>query len=310
MLVAAPERWDEVCFAVPALRALIASGIKVGVLCPAEQREFWETLPELAVIECPTRVRSVVPTIRGKWASALCWELGRAANAARLAEIPRRLGPQNGRFIKHFTDTLELSEKPTEHRVRFYLSALEKMGIATVKPEFFAPVDIGIAPVKRTVLLSPESEFGANHEWLIERWKEIGTRLLAAGCRLTVAGVHEKRGSMAQTLAEELESEVEFFHAAPLAGTLPLLAVHELVVTADSYLPHLASHVGATCVTLFGPNDPQWKRPLGKRHVMVQRHAECAPCLSSRCPLDLRCQNELEVERVWTAVKSKLAITD
>jgi ADP-heptose:LPS heptosyltransferase len=193
-----------------------------------------------------------------------------------------------------------------DHRVRFYLSALEEMGIATTQPEFFAPADTGIAPVAGTVLLSPESDFGASHVWLLEGWREIGTRLLDAGRRVTVAGVDQKRGGIAETLARELAAGVEFFHAAPLAGTLPLLAVHALVVAADGSLPHLAAHAGATCVTLFGPNDPQWKRPLGKRHAVVKRHVECAPCLLEKCTLDMRCQRELEVDRVWAAVSDKL----
>jgi ADP-heptose:LPS heptosyltransferase len=142
--------------------------------------------------------------------------------------------------------------------------------------------------------------------WPLERWLEIGTRLLDAGRRVTVAGVDLKRGGMAETLARELGAGVEFFHAAPLSGTLPLLAVHSLVVAADGSLPHLAAHAGATCVTLFGPNDPQWKRPLGKRHAVVKRHVECAPCLLEKCPLDMRCQRELEVDRVWAAVSDKL----
>lgn len=304
-MVAAPERWDEACFAVPALRALMATGMKVGVLCRAGQREFWETLASLEVIECPRKVRDLVPVISGRWQAALLWEAGFEADAARLAKLPRRLGPA-GKLTKQLSHPLAVAEKPLDHRVRFYLSALEEMGIATTQPEFFAPADIGIAPVAGTVLLSPESDFGASHVWALDRWLEIATRLIDAGRRVTVAGVDLKRGGMAETLARELGAGVEFFHAAPLAGTLPLLAVHALVVTADGSLPHLAAHAGATCVTLFGPNDPQWKRPLGKRHAVVKHHVECAPCLLEKCPLDMRCQRELEVDRVWEAVSGKL----
>jgi heptosyltransferase-2 len=81
-----------------------------------------------------------------------------------------------------------------------------------------------------------------------------------------------------------------------------LLAAYGFVIAADGSLPHLAAHVGATCVVLFGPNDPAWKRPLGRRHAIVRRDVECAPCLLAKCPLDLRCQIELESERVWQAV--------
>lgn len=105
-------------------------------------------------------------------------------------------------------------------------------------------------------------------------------------------------------MAERLGGETGFFHAEPLAGALPQLAVQELTVAADGSLPHLAAHAGSTCVTLFGPNDAAWKRPLGKRHKVVKRHVECAPCLSAKCLLDGRCQAELEVARVLAAISS------
>jgi ADP-heptose:LPS heptosyltransferase len=135
---------------------------------------------------------------------------------------------------------------------------------------------------------------------------EIARKLAGHGCRITVAGMHRQNG-VARQLAARMEEVGAFFHADPLAGTLPLLAVHGLVVAADGSLSHLAAHAGATCVTLFGPNDPVWKRPLGKRHAVVRRHVECAPCLLPKCRLDMRCQNELEVERVWSVIRSKLA---
>jgi ADP-heptose:LPS heptosyltransferase len=171
----------------------------------------------------------------------------------------------------------------------------------------FEPATIGIEPVPAAVLIAPESDFGANHEWPLECWREIGRRLMDRGCRITIAGLHAKRRGLAESLARQLGPDAECFRASPLAGTLPLLAVHALMVGADGSLPHLAAHVGTTCVTLFGPNDPQWKRPLGRRHTVVNRHAECAPCRLPRCPLDLRCQHELSAERVWAAVAAKLA---
>jgi ADP-heptose:LPS heptosyltransferase len=164
---------------------------------------------------------------------------------------------------------------------------------------------MGIDPAKNAVLLSPESDFGTSHEWSLEGWLEIGRRLLKGGARVTVAGVEGKKTGIADVLARELGEAVEFFRAAPLGGALPVFAVHALAVAADGSLPHVAAHAGATCVTLFGPNDPQWKRPLGKRHAAVRRHVECAPCLLEKCPLDLRCQRELDVDRVWAAIALK-----
>ena len=157
------------------------------------------------------------------------------------------------------------------------------------------------------MLLCPDSDFGPSHEWPIESWLEIANQLIEGGRRVAVAGVNGDRG-LAKALAHELGDRVEFFNATPLAGALPVLAAYRLVIAADGSLPHLAAHAGATCVTLFGPNDPVWKRPLGSRHAVVRRHVECAPCLLAKCPLDSRCQRELLPDRVWTAVREKLQV--
>ncbi len=308
MLVAAPERWDEACFAVPALRAMVASGLAVGILCPTEQRDFWKMIEGLVVIDFPLRTKAkvVAAGIRGAWQVSLAWEYGFAAEIFKIAGIPKRLGQEERKLKKLLTHPIDFAVGPLEHRVRYYLTAVEALGIEPGKAEFFTPLAIGIEPVGSAVLLCPGSDFGASHEWPLEKWVEIGRKLLESGQRVTVAGVDGGR-ELGKNLAEMLGQGVEFFHAAPLMGVLPLLAVHGLVVAADGSLPHLAAHAGATCVVLFGPNDPAWKRPLGKRHGIVRRHVECAPCFLPKCPLDMRCQKELDVDRVWEVIRGKLA---
>jgi len=307
LLIAAPERWDEACFAVPAVRAIRASGLSVGVICREEKQDFWHTLPDVEVIgySQKTKAKQLIAQIGADWQASLVWEPGMVADAVVLARVPRRLGPDDRKLNKRLTHPLGFSTGPLEHRVRFYLSAVEEMGVHTTKPEFFAPTSVGIAAANGTVLLSPDSDFGQSHEWSLEGWLEIAGNLIEKNCRVTVAGIDGER-RLGETLAAKLGDAAKFFHATPLAGALPKLAEYSLCIAADGSLPHLAAHVGATCLTLFGPNDPAWKRPLGRRHAMVRRHVECAPCLLAKCPLDRRCQNELTPARVWSAVLEKL----
>jgi ADP-heptose:LPS heptosyltransferase len=308
MIVAAPLRWDEACFAVPAIRALIHSGLELGVLCRSEQREFWQTVEGLKVLDFPnlTKSKVVAAQLSGSWKMSLAWETGMAAEAFKIAGIPKRLGVAERKLNKLLTQPISLTVMPQAHRVRNYLDAVEECGVRTDRAEFFAPVDLGEAPSNHAVLLCPGSDFGANYEWPLERWVEIGKRIQATGKRITVAGSGGGR-NLGKSLAAELGDGVEFFWATPMAAVLPLLAVHRFLVAADGSLPHLAAHVGTTCVTLFGPNDPAWKRPLGLRHSVVRRHVECAPCFLAKCPLDGRCQTELDVERVWRVIEVHLA---
>jgi heptosyltransferase-2 len=91
----------------------------------------------------------------------------------------------------------------------------------------------------------------------------------------------------------------------PLSQALPVIAAHSLVIAADSSLCHLAAHVGVTTIALFGPNEPAWRRPLGRQHMVVRQKVECSPCFQRKCPLDLRCQNELSYEDVANAIMLK-----
>ena len=298
-----PGRWDEACFAVPALRALVGSGLVGGVLCYEGQEVFWETVCDLPIISCPARasVRAAVAKIGSGWEASLVWEAGLFAKALAKAKIARRLGPDEISLKKLLTHPLSCREGATEHRVRMYGKACEQMGISVDRQEYYSAAPMGIAASLGSVLLCPGSDFGVSHEWALDGWQEVAEALLEQGKRLTVAGVVGGRG-LGKILAGRLGSEVEFFHAAPLAPALTLFAVHQLVIAADGSLPHLAAHAGSTCVTLFGPNDAVWKRPLGKRHMVVKRHVECAPCLSAKCVMDRRCQTELTAARVLAAI--------
>ena len=303
MLVAVPERWDEACFAVPAVRALVRSGLLKGLVCREEQEAFWNTVCKIPryMFSAKTSAGELAKRIGGDWQAALAWEDGIAAKAFAKAKIERRLGPDSGRLTKLLSHPLDSVEGPTEHRVKMYIKTCEQMGVAVDKPEFFVAASLGVPAGPKTVLLCPGSDFGPSYEWPLDRWQEVAVAMLEQGKRVTVAGIFGQRG-LGKILANRLGNEVEFFHATPLGAALPLLARHQLVISADGSLPHLAAHAGSTCVTLFGPNDAVWKRPLGKRHVVVKRHVECAPCLSAKCLMDGRCQNELEVTKVLAAI--------
>ncbi len=305
--MAAPDRWDEACFAVPAVRALVASGLGVGILCQQEQREFWESLENLSVVDFPIKEkpRTTAISIAGNWQASLAWEPGHAAEAFKAAGIPRRLGPNDRKLVKFLTHPLKSTPGPLEHRVRHYLTAVEELGIQTAIAGFFAPALPGISPASGPILLCPDSDFGPNHEWPLDRWEEIARQLLELGKPICVAEIASGR-QLAGKLSARLGAESRLIPATRPAAILRELSAYGCVVAADGTLPHLAAHAGATCITLFGPNDPAWKRPLGTRHTVIRRHVECAPCLLPKCPLDMRCQNELDVERVWQAVLGRL----
>ncbi len=306
MLVVAPERWDEACFAVPAVRALAGAGVFAGVFCEAGRAEFWEAAGARKVLV--HRGGPKAADVAGEWDAALAWSFGAAAKAVGKAGVTRRIAPAGGgwRLRRWATHPVEPRVHVLEHRVRHYLATVEELGVATRETAYFKSADFDIRKEDGTVLLCPDSDFGPSHEWPLERWTQLGEWLRnECGVRPAVAcGSGGRR--LGRALAARLGVADAVVDAEDPGVALRSLAAYPLVVAADGSLPHVAGFAGATCVVLFGPNDAAWKRPLGKHHAVVSEHVECAPCLMAKCPMDMRCQDRLAVDRVAAAVAERL----
>ncbi|MCX6846395.1 MAG: hypothetical protein NTU84_07530 [Verrucomicrobia bacterium] len=303
LLVISPVRWDEACFSLPSVRALIAAGLDPLVLCAEEMCEFWRSVPGLEVMtHAPhAKAKSIAADLAARnFHSALIWEASPAADAARLANIGNRIGPAIKPLKKILTQAIVIDETATDHRVRFYLKTTMQMGVESYLPEFFAPLGPPTASRREQILLCPD------HEWPLDRWLEIARELIDAGKKLLLIRTNTGR-QVASRMAEVLGGAIECEDIIAPHEAFTSFTDHRFFIGADGSMPHLASHFGATCIVLFGPNDPQWKRPLGKRHTVLRHHVECAPCLLAKCPVDLRCQTELETARVATAIREAIA---
>jgi ADP-heptose:LPS heptosyltransferase len=299
LLVAAPADWRGACLSVPAVRALKGMGVETRVLCSDDQRTFWENSGLGKVVAYPvgSSSREIARQIDGEPAS-LAWEAGVAADACAKAGIPRRLGPPAKGLVKRLTEPVEVIERPgpIQHRVRFFLGIAAKLGAETMVAANFAPVRVAVPLATDRVLLVPDSDFGRHYEWPLERWEVVAKALLERGKIVWIA----TNGPLGAALSAAIPRAEGVALELPALDDLSSCA---LCLAADGSVPHLAAHVGTTCVVLFGPGEPEWTRPLGKRHVVVRRKVACSPCFAPKCRMDLRCQNDLETGEVLRALE-------
>ncbi len=319
ILFAAPDRWDEACFSAPALRAIrnARPTCTLGVICHERQLEFWQSIRGInhfITYNDRSSARSILreqASVDYTWESAIIWEKNLGAEFSAASKIKQRLGYPAKELKKYLTDGVIIPaiEGAPDHRVQHYMRLMEKLHVPTQKPELFFPANLGIPQTPGTILLSPESDYGSHYQWSIENWGKV-VELLAnrLGARVIIAGQTNAKVRIAEKLAAAYADKIKYVLLDPLAPALPILAAHSLVIAADSSLAHLSAHVGVTTITLFGPNDPEWRRPLGRQHLCVRRKVECSPCLFPKCYLDLRCQKELSLDQVSAAIMLKYVV--
>jgi heptosyltransferase-2 len=315
ILFVAPLDPVDACLAAPALRALRNGrpNATVGVLFPDYQHALWERVGKLdKLIGYPAKAsaRQLVPLLqlpRGEWESAFLWEPGEAAKAADRAGIAQRIGYPAKGLAKRLSEPVSIPEAPgpVAHRVRHYLMLMERLGLPGFVPESFATPGARGPETGTRLVVVPGSGFGPSHEWPVERFAAVIAELRARRPDLEILVMSEgNRPQAARALAGLVDTEL--FETTDLGHALDHLDRASLLFGSDSLAGHLAAHLGLPAAVVFGPNDPDWRRPLGRQNTLLRHKVECSPCLLAKCPLDLRCQLELSVTVVTEAVAAAL----
>jgi heptosyltransferase-2 len=321
LCVAAPVDFTEACFSAPAVRALrsLRPQSTLFILCPESQESVWKTMEECnGVIVYPDNAsaRQIVKILKSRevdFESAISWEAGEAAKAFARAKILQRLGYPAAGLGKYLTDVVEvvLSPGPISHRVRHYLNFVQNLGGDAFVKEHFETPALAFAPETIRIALSPGSEYGLSYRWPLEKMKEvvdvINGRYDGVEWVILGRGGNQNRDDVGAELEGMLETEVKNYSMEwGREKTMHALRYCSALLACDGELAHLAAHVGLPTVVIFGPNEPEWKRPLGKQSRVVREHVACSPCYLSRCPIDHRCQNEVTVEMVVAELETAL----
>lgn len=194
------------------------------------------------------------------------------------------------------------------------LDGLRQSGIASGAPRFELPRDPtdvervdrilrehGLGRERPLVAMCPGSKQEIKR-WPLERYAEVGRRLIAAGGADVVVIGGEDEARAAATVTRDWPAA----RWASFAGRLTVLESAELLRRCLFYLGndtgamHLAAAVGTRCVAIFSAREParSW-HPYGENHIVLRKHVPCAGCYFTRCTGGLRCLMEIGIEEVW-----------
>lgn len=311
IVVESPDTVAEASFSVPAVRAIALAHPDTALIMLANPDlcSLWRQVSQVErVIEIPhgASTRLIEKKLREsgiRFGSSLAWEATPAARAFAKIGIKQRLGEAGGKVAKHLTHPVELKREPgpIQHRVEHYLLLAREIGADPFQTANFAPPERPPELDPPRIAIVPGSDYGPAAEWLPERFQELAEAIQAEAQLAILASPGRKEP--AAKLAKSLDLPLTNLSGDKL---LQFLAECRALVGNDGSLPHLASFVGTPSVVLFGPNEPEWRRPLGRIHRTIRHHVPCSGCLLPKCPLDHRCLTEIEVAEVQKQVQELL----
>jgi len=323
LCVASPVDFTEACFCVPALRALMhfKPQSTIAILCPESQQALWQVMPELNHVisyrddASARQIQGLLADFEPKFESAVIWEAGKAARALAHAGVTQRLGYPASGLEKLLTDVVSVANAPgpIEHRVRHYLNFVEKLGAdGFVKANFLKP-PMSAAPEKLRIVIAPLSEYGSAYQWPVERFKEVMDVMDSrySGIEWIILGggsVEQKSDARVELEAMSPGRVKNDAKDLDQARVLETLKKSTALLACDGELAHVAAHVGLPAAVVFGPNEPEWRRPLGAQSLVIREHVACSPCYLAKCPLDHRCQLQVSVEMVVASLEDAIKL--
>lgn len=327
-LVASPNWLGDAVLALPVLANLRRSfpSARISLLVRPWLGPLFRSLPCIdELVELPGRGELV-------WAATALrqrdFELAlllpnsfRTALISRLAGIPHRVGyAADWRNSLLTVGVRPVSGRPL-HQADSYLDLLRALKWdAWLRPtEFLRPPGSdaeaekllsksGLPPHAPVIGITPGATYGTAKRWPVERFAEAADRLANRFGTVALLFGSSGEASLTGAIRSRMRGAViDFGGRTTLPELAGLLGRCALLLTNDTGSMHLASALGVPCVAVFGPTDPRRTGPLGSRHQVLHDPPTCSPCRYRDCPIDHRCMQGLDVERVVAAAEALLA---
>ena len=206
-------------------------------------------------------------------------------------------------FNKKYDEESPLNFPLTDNDLSFAENYLKNLNIK--ENEFVIGFHPGCATLKNHI----------KRRWEPEKFIELGKRLIDQDkAKLLIFGGPEE-DELKQSICSGINSPNVFpVKTNNLPESVAVLKRCSLFVTNDSSMMHLASAMGKKVVAVIGPTNPNYIHPWKTEHKIVTLNLNCAPCfiysprplICFRDDVKFKCIKELNVDMVYSAVKSFL----
>jgi len=223
---------------------------------------------------------------------------------------PVRIGFMEAREGSRFFYTHRVKGGKDIHAVDRYLKIASFLGCDITDVRFPLPLKVTSSPLphhhstdKAYAIMVPGARWRTKR-WPPEYFGELTSLLpiktVIVGSRADV-DIANRIVALSNGRALSLAGNTE------ISELVEIMRGARFVVSNDSGPMHIAAALGIPVFAIFGPTDPMRTRPYGEGHTIIREDISCIPCFKRKCG-DLKCMENLSVEKVYREIKSKLKL--
>ncbi len=189
-----------------------------------------------------------------------------------------------------------------KHSREIYTNAIKKnIPISEFKETIESPIN------SDRILIAPFAGW-TSKEWSLIKFIELA-KLLSKN--LNVCIIFDNRKISKEILYYLQEEKINFIKTESIADLINEIKNCKLLIGNDSGPVQIAALLGKYTFSIYGPTNPDFHLPRGKKHFFIQKKLPCSPNKDERmcftdggkngCP-SFECMNQLDVEKVHKKV--------
>lgn len=299
IIVCVPEAFEEALLAIPMMRRFQACrpDMQLTVLCPSEQKAFWQTQPYITYVVTTDEPVSPAAQLEADdlYKDGPYDYLIMLSDNARILRNINKLGPlyisgsgTNPLARKFSGRAIPRVGQAPRHKSELYQDIVARhLGDTRA---VYADTTLGNNTASG-LFIAPFSTLGSADSWTTEKWQQL-ISLLPATPRLLAL---ESDRAAAEDLSKTLGISTCIVQPETVAQELgPQCRLYAV----DGLLPQLAALVGCPCHVLMASRLAAVYAPLGEGHHTVCNHTPCHPCYRSECDQATSCTSGVTAQEL------------
>jgi lipopolysaccharide heptosyltransferase II len=321
ILIIRPGGIGDAVLLLPAIRALKShfSDVGIDILCEKRNAGIFSLTEDINHVYLYDRDLELFKCLRNNYDVVIDTEQWHRLSAvvAFFTKAPVRIGFDTNERRKLFTHAVPYSHDSYEVYSFFHLiESITDIASVFNPDEPFVTIREAIPSrllpnTGREIIAVFSGASVAERRWGGEKYGLLAKALQDKGYQVVILG-STADGDEAARIKEIAPEAVNLTGMTSLREAAVILKHGRLLITADSGIMHIAYAVGTPTVSIFGSGIEKKWAPVGKDHIVLNKHLACSPCTrfgyTPQCMNNIECLASVSVEEVVKAAETILSL--
>jgi heptosyltransferase-2 len=155
---------------------------------------------------------------------------------------------------------------------------------------------------RRLIAINAFAAYGSAKCYPLEKYISLTEKLIEDKNNIVIF-IGDKKNQIKNLEIFENKNVVNLIGKTTLKELVSLISFIDIFISNDSGPMHIASALNKNLIALFGSTSDIMTSPCSKNQTIINKKVICSPCFKRKCPIDLKCMNEIKVDEILNEIK-------